>query len=233
MEDLLRRNIDWNALFKTADLTPQIQKHLGNVYTTLVATVLAAAIGSITAIVLRMGSGLLFFVGLALAISLNFIPREQVAKRIGVLLGFGFVQGLSLGPFLAQLARIDPSIITSAFLGTVCIFGCFSAAAVFAKRRSYLYLGGFLSSALTIMFFTSLANMFFRSTFAFNAILYLGLLVFCGFVVFDTQLVIERAAVGNTDFVSDALGLFMDFVAIFVRLAIILSKDNKKKNERK
>jgi len=49
----------------------------------------------------------------------------------------------------------------------------------------------------------------------------------------DTQLMILRAESGRTDFIHDSLQLLIDFVAIFVRLLIILSKksdDKKKKN---
>ncbi len=42
---------------------------------------------------------------------------------------------------------------------------------------------------------------------AFSAELYGGLLVFAGYVLFDTQLIVEKAAVGYTDHVKAALDL--------------------------
>merc|ERR1711976_81327 len=115
--------------------------------------------------------------------------------------------------------------IVTAFLGTSCIFVCFSLGAVLAERRSMLYLGGFLSSAISLLFMMSFMSMMFGSSTLFFAQLYLGLLVFCGYVIFDTQMIIERASLGDRDHVQHATHLFMDFVAIFVRLLIILSKD--------
>jgi len=84
-----------------------------------------------------------------------------------------------------------------------------------------------------MMLFLSFMNIFFRSVVIFNGLLYVGLLVFCGFVVFDTQLIIEKAAMGQKDFIWDSLELFLDFINIFVRLLIILGKDKKQNNNKK
>lgn len=52
--------------------------------------------------------------------------------------------------------------------------------------------------------------------------------MFVGYIVFDTQLIIERASAGHLDPIGDALTLFLDLVAVFVRLLAILSKTKKK-----
>merc|ERR1712146_445856 len=119
-----------------------------------------------------------------------------------------------------------------AFTGTVVVFGCFSASALYAQRRSYLYLGGLLSSALSLMFWAGLINMFLGSTLLFDLRLYGGLLMFAGFVIFDTQMVVEKASMGDRDYVEHALSFFLDFVGIFVRLLIILSR-NRGNNDRR
>lgn len=52
--------------------------------------------------------------------------------------------------------------------------------------------------------------------------MYLGLLVFVGYIVVDTQEIIEKAHLGDLDYVKHALTLFTDFVAVFVRILIIM-----------
>ena len=58
-----------------------------------------------------------------------------------------------------------------------------------ARRRSYLFLGGALSSALSLMLVFRLGTWLMGSgrALAFQAELYLGLLIFVGYVLFDTQ----------------------------------------------
>lgn len=85
------------------------------------------------------------------------------------------------------------------------------------------------------MFWLSLFNLFFGSMGILNLQLYLGLLVMCGFVLYDTQLIVEKAKSGNLDYLSHAIELFIDFVGIFIRLVIILTKNSKeeKKDDRR
>lgn len=44
----------------------------------------------------------------------------------------------------------------------------------------------------------------------------------CGFVLYDTQLIIEKRRHGDKDFISHSVDLFVDLLGIFRRLVIIL-----------
>lgn len=58
------------------------------------------------------------------------------------------------------------SILVSAFMGTAIAFACFSAAAMLARRREYLYLGGLLSSGVSILFWLHFASSIFGGSVA-------------------------------------------------------------------
>ncbi len=94
---------------------------------------------------------------------------EPTVTRLAVLLGFGFFKGCALGPIIAISLRMDPSIALTAFVGTAAAFSCFSLAALISKRRSFLYLGGMLSSAVSILFWMSILNRFWPSAFLLDA----------------------------------------------------------------
>merc|ERR1719277_2845494 len=101
---------------------------------------------------------------------------------MGILLAFAFFTGLGTGPLLDMAIRVNPSIIPNAFMMSGMIFACFSGAALFAPDGQYLYLGGTLMSGLSTLFWR-------------------GLLLFCGFIMWDTQMIILKRQQGDRDFI--------------------------------
>ncbi|KAF6020814.1 TMBIM6 [Bugula neritina] len=145
----------------------------------------------------------------------------------------GFLTGVSMGPLLQYAAFLDPSLITTAFTGACVIFGSFTLAALFSRDRTWLYLGGTLMTVLGWMTFASLVNIFFRSTILFQAQIYVGLALFCLFVLYDTQMIIEKRRMGDDDYIWHSVDLFLDFVHIFRKLLIILSQKEEDKKKRR
>jgi len=239
MDTLFNRQNRWNmqTIFKMNDLSPAVQAHVCNVFVALAMTIFMAAAGVLAFLNTHFcGQGLTTCVCFGLIFWLAFDSNKaNQQKRLAMLAGFGFFKGVALGGLVEVVLEVDPSILVTAFLATCAIFLCFAGAAFTAKRRSYFYLQGMLSSALTVMLITSLAAWLFPSArwLSFNLSLYGGLAVFCGYVVLDCQLLVEKAVLGSRDVAWDALDLFIDFVAIFVRICIILLKNAEKKDKNK
>lgn len=216
-----------------SDLSPDVRSHLARVYGALAMTVLAAAVGAYCHLLYHLGGVLSTVAVFALFFGVHS-RSSPTHVRYAMLLGLGFCQGLSLGPLINAVLHIDDSIVVTAFASTTVAFASFSVSALVAQRRSFLYLGGVLGSALMMMFVIGLMNIFFQSEAVAVAQLYLGLLLFAGYIVYDTQVIVERASRGVKDYVTDALTLFIDFLAIFRRLLIILARNSaKKKNDRR
>lgn len=144
--------------------------------------------------------------------------------RLGMLWMDGFMLGWNAGPLTQMVFDLEADLLLTAVVGSFAAFVSFSGAALFSQRRSFLYLGAMLSVTSLIL----LASNFFPSLF--NVNLYLGLFMFCFYIIYDTQILVERAemsASSDPNGVDGTLQLFTDLYAIFVRLLIILMKDRK------
>lgn len=153
--------------------------------------------------------------------------------RYALLYIFGFANGWGIGPILRQLLFVDPSVPMLALTGTAVIFLSFTVTAFMTERRSQLYLGGFLGSAVSAMLVMGLLNTFIGSESLFNAEMYLGLLVLSGYVVYDTQVMVEMAEQRQYDVPRDSLNLFTNLFGIFFRLLIILARQNQERDRRR
>lgn len=235
MVDVINRRLD--SFFRTLDdkIEKSLQNHLKNVYSTLALCLFVAAFGCFLHISTEFlkGGFLTAFGSIVLMLLLYATPDsgENEKLRLAYLLGFAGLSGLSTGPLLDLAITIDPSIVATAFMGTSVVFGCFTLAALYAPDRKYLYLGGTLLSLMSTMFWMALFNVFFGSHFIFQLNLYVGLAVMCGFVLYDTQIIMEKCRRGDRDYVWHAVDLFVDFMGIFRRILIILmqKEDQRKK----
>ncbi|KAG8495893.1 hypothetical protein CXB51_007505 [Gossypium anomalum] len=229
-----RTHWSYSTFKNFSQISPLVQFHLKRVYLTLCCALVASAFGAYLHILWNIGGYLTTFACFGTMIWLLSIPTYQEQKRVSLLMASAVFQGASIGPLIDLAINIDPSVLVAAFVGTALAFACFSGAAMLARRREYLYLGGLLSSGVSILMWLHFASSVFGgSTALFMFEIYFGLLVFVGYMVVDTQDIIEKAHLGDLDYVKHALTLFTDFVAVFVRILIIMLKNSAEKNEKK
>ncbi|XP_059812282.1 probable Bax inhibitor 1 [Hypanus sabinus] len=230
------RTLNLDSLFKFSQISYSTQQHLKKVYCCLAICMFLAAAGAYVHVVTRLFQGgmLSTLISLGLIIWLAFTPHspENEKRRLCILSAFAFFTGTGLGPLMDFVISVNPSIIPTAFMVSALVFCCFTLSALYAQRRSYLFLGGTLMSLLTVLCFMPLVNLFFGSVLLFQAQLYIGLLVFCGFILFDTQLIIEKAERGDKDYIWHCVDLFLDFIAVFRKLMLILGMNEKEKKKR-
>lgn len=223
-------------VLKFSDISPHVQTHLHKVYTTLTSMLVLSAAGVSMAHVVSLGTWLPaigFMACVFLLMTLQPIAKN-LNKRYGLLAGCALCQGATLGPLVNAVLDTHPGVLAAAFVGTSAVFACFSLAALMSRKRSWLYLGGTLSSALSTFMVLRLGSYFLGGrAFVLQAELYGGLLVFVGYVLFDTQMIVEKAELGDTDHIKHALDLFVDFVAIFVRLLVIMLQNAEKREEKR
>jgi FtsH-binding integral membrane protein len=223
--------VNLQSILAMTDLQPRTLKHVQSCYTQLFACFGFSVLGALCNIyrLTLMGFEFAGLVSLVCMMGVAFTPQTMPYRKF-CLFGYTFFQGITLG----SLNNVIPTqILLHALVGTLVIFGGFSISALFAPSRKYLYLGGMLSAAMSLMFWNNLIVNGLMGYRTMTLEIYFGLLVFCGYVLFDTQLMIAKAESGVYDVEMDCLNLWVDLVAIFIRIARIMQEKEAKRNKKR
>jgi len=151
------------------------------------------------------------------------------AKQMAWMLHSGVV-----GAVVAPLCLMGGPILVRAAWYTVGVVGGLSTLAMCAPSEKFLNMGGPLAAGFGVVLMSSLGGMFFPPTTALGAGLYSisiygGLVLFSMFLLYDTQKIIKNAehhpvySMRPFDPVNNSIGIYMDTVNIFIRIATILS----------
>jgi Bax inhibitor 1 len=222
-----------NTLLAMSPVSSKTAKHLTSVYRTLATCLLASALGACVTLYLNVAIPPVLALLVLLGLLFNFVLRAPLsAGRASALHAYCLAQGVATAPLLRAASLLAyPALPAVAFGATATIFAGFSVSALCARRRSYLLLGGIASAGLTSLLWIGVLNMFMKSDMLFSLQLYGGLMAFSMFVLYDTQLIVEKAERGSKDYVQDAFLLFVDFVALFQRILIIMMRNNQRKDD--
>jgi len=180
-----------------------------------------------------LGVGLVGSIGTRIG-AMSTSPDRPVLKHM-FWLGFNACQAATLSPFFF----LSPAILGRAALYTCGVVGSLSYIGATATNDKYLYLGGPLLAGVTVVALSSLAPMALplgmRGLAITEAIsLYGGLAVFGGFVLFDTQKILQHARMAEQgvmvrDPLRESIGLELDMINIFIRLVQILAMQGNRK----
>ncbi len=137
------------------------------------------------------------------------------------LFAFTAFTGVFISPLIAIYTQMNPASIWQAGLLTVGIFGGLTAY-VFVSKKDFSFLRGMMWTGLIVVILAGLLNVFIvgSSALAF-AISCAALLLFSGFVLYDTSNIIRRYPVN--EYVAGALSLYLDAFNIFLALLRILN----------
>uniref|UniRef100_A0A8D8XMY6 Growth hormone-inducible transmembrane protein n=1 Tax=Cacopsylla melanoneura TaxID=428564 RepID=A0A8D8XMY6_9HEMI len=148
------------------------------------------------------------------------------------------VHSALVGAVIAPICFIGGPVLVRAAWYTAGIVGGLSTVAACAPSDKFLTMGGPLAIGLGVVFASSIGSAFLPATTALGAglasvSLYGGLLLFSGFLLYDTQKIIARAERTPQyqvyDPVNASLHIYMDTINIFIRLVTIFSGGNRRK----
>jgi modulator of FtsH protease len=152
--------------------------------------------------------------------------RRSPGLNVVALGAYTFITGLFLAPmlFFAQLAAshgqtLTTSPVRDAFLLTGAAFTGLSGY-VLISRKNFSYLGAALSMGIWVILGAMILGIFLHSAAFHLAIASAGVLLFCGYILFDTSRILHEP---DDDPIGAALRLFLDVVNLFVFLVRILA----------
>ena len=137
------------------------------------------------------------------------------------LFAFTALTGVIISPAIAFYTQQNPASILQAGVLTVGIFGGLTAY-VFVSKKDFSFMRGMVMTGLIVVFLSAALNLFIvgSSALAF-AISCAALLLFSGFVLYDTSNIIRRYP--TNEYVAGALDLYLDAFNIFLALLRILN----------
>jgi len=147
--------------------------------------------------------------------------RHVPGVNLAALFGFTTLTGIIISPLLYVIGRTNPGSILQAGVLTVGIFGGLTAY-VFVSRRDFSFLRGMVTVGLVVVIAAGLINIFVGSLGLGFAISAAALLLFSGFVLYDTSNIIRRYP--TNEYVAGALSLYLDAFNIFLALLRILNR---------
>jgi FtsH-binding integral membrane protein len=147
--------------------------------------------------------------------------RHVPGVNLAALFGFTTLTGIIISPLLYVIGRTNPGSILQAGVLTVAIFGGLTAY-VFVSRRDFSFLRGMVTVGLVVVIAAGLINIFVGSLGLGFAISAAALLLFSGFVLYDTSNIIRRYP--TNEYVAGALSLYLDAFNIFLALLRILNR---------
>ncbi|UYV78814.1 GHITM [Cordylochernes scorpioides] len=191
-------------------------------------------------------------IGVTLGTMAALVALSAVTHSIPYTEGFGAKQcawlahcGL-VGTILAPLSYLGGPILLKAGLYTAGICGGLSLLAVCAPSEKYLSMGGPLAIGLGVVFascmgefpFLVVGSIFLPAHLAHTSlgaglhsiILYGGLVLFSGYLLYDTQRTIADAEKQrHYDPIDHSISIYMSVINIFIRMVMILADGNSKK----
>lgn len=148
--------------------------------------------------------------------------RHTPGVNLVALFGFTTLTGVIISPLLYVISRSNPASIFQAGVLTVGIFGGLTAY-VFLSNKDFSFLRGMVTVGLIVVVLAGLLNVLFVGSLGLGfALACATLLLFAGFVLYDTSNIIRRYP--TNEYVGGALALYLDALNIFLALLRILNR---------
>jgi len=161
----------------------------------------------------------LVIAGFICVLALSFARRVSGVNLVLLYL-FAAIEGAVFGPMLLIINQSAPGLPASAALLTVAVFGGLTMYVMISKK-DFSYLGGMLFVGLITLIVAGLVLMFVHSSMLGTLYSVGGVLIFSGYVLYDTSRIMQRLQADEA--VSGAVSLYLDFLNLFLFILRLLN----------
>ncbi|NXP90877.1 LFG4 protein, partial [Passerina amoena] len=162
------------------------------------------------------------FGSLAVIVALTFYRHQH---PVNLYLLFGFSSLIDRLLFLFTVSFYDVSIVLQAFILTTAVFLGLTAYTLQSKR-DFSKFGAGLFACLWILIISGFLRLFFYSETIELVFAAAGALLFCGFIIYDTHLLMHKLS--PEEYILAAINLYLDIINLFLHLLRFLEAFNKK-----
>ena len=143
-----------STIFEMKDVSEKTRAHLTRVYSTLLTATGTCALGMFLNATFVMEGFIMMmgFIGI-MGYCIYQVNNSSNSENTQIIymLGIALSMGLLSGPGINQFAAVKPELLMQAVLYSMGAFGSFSAVSLFSQRRSFLFLGGIISTMMSVM----------------------------------------------------------------------------------
>jgi FtsH-binding integral membrane protein len=150
---------------------------------------------------------------------LALVPMPSWLKFI-IFSVFSYICGILLASF--KLKINDNGLINMAMLGSIGVFAIMFLIGVFLLVTGIqlgLKTGLFLFNLLLILIIARIFSLFYKSTMLIKTLAAIGIVIFSGYIIHDTNTILQRNYYG--DFITASLDYYLDILNIFSNLTIL------------
>ncbi|XP_003224670.1 protein lifeguard 4 [Anolis carolinensis] len=148
--------------------------------------------------------------------------RHQHPVNLYLLFGFTILEALTVA---TTVTFYEVSVVLQAFILTTGVFLALTAYTLQSKR-DFSKAGAGLFACLWILVLASFLKFFFHSEVVEVVFAAAGALVFCGFIIYDTHLLMHKLS--PEEYILAAINLYLDIINLFLHLLRLLEAFNKK-----
>jgi hypothetical protein len=154
----------------------------------------------------------LLAIGTFVCILVMAFARRAAGLNVFLFYLFAALEGAIVGPLLTLINQTAPGVPAEAAWITISVFGGLTLYTM-QSGKDFSYLGGMLFVGLIGLIVAGIVMFFVHAAIMYTVYCLFGILIFCGYILYDTSRILLRLEPG--DEIVGAISLYLDLLNLF------------------